>query len=65
MYNIFYDFFADYIYTDTAIKDRDIILHYSSVVSCILVLLAVIALIRSLLRLLSDDNDAHRRSRWL
>ena len=63
MYNIFYDFYADYIYTDATIRDRDIILHYSSVVSCILVLLAVIALIRSLLKLL-DDNDDKRR-RWL
>lgn len=63
MYNIFYDFFCDYIYTDATIRDRDVIVHYSSVVSCILVLVAVIALIRALLRLLSDDGNNRRK--WL
>jgi hypothetical protein len=65
MYNIFYDFFADYIFTDAQIRDRDIILHYSSVVSCILVLVAVIALIRALLRLLDDNDGNNKRRRWL
>lgn len=63
MYNIFYDFFCDYIYTDATIRDRDIIVHYSSLASCILVLVAVIALIRALLRLLSDDDN--KRRKWL
>ena len=63
MYNIFYDFFGDYIFTDPSIRDYDAILHYCSLASCILVLLAVIALIRALLRLLSDDNN--KRRRWL
>lgn len=63
MYNIFYDFFLDYIYTDATIRDRDIIVHYSSLASCILVLVAVIALIRALLRLLSDDDN--KRRKWL
>ena len=63
MYNIFYDFFGDYIFTDPNIRDYDAILHYSSLVSCILVLVAVIALIRALLRLLSDDGN--KRRKWL
>ena len=50
-------------YFDATIRDRDIILHYSSLVSCILVLVAVIALIRALLRLLSDDDN--KRRKWL
>lgn len=63
MYNIFYDFFCDYIYTDATIRDREMIVHYSSLASCILVLVAVIALIRALLRLLSDDGN--KRRKWL
>lgn len=63
MYNIFYDFFRDYIFSDATIRDREVILHYSSLVSCILVLVAVIALIRALLRLLSDDDN--KRRKWL
>ena len=63
MYNIFYEFFGQYIFTDPSIRDYDAILHYSSLVSCILVLVAVIALIRALLRLLSDDDN--KRRKWL
>lgn len=64
IYQIFYDFFASYFFSDPTIRDRDNILHWISLISSILLIIAVFAVIRGLIRSIIGD-DSRRRRKWL